>query len=333
MGAPHISIIMPVHNAADTLPDAVKSIGIQTFTDRELVIVDDGSTDASMDIAEHFTRQDARVRVIKRERCGIVEALMTGADAAQGNLYARMDADDVAEPARLEVQVALFVEMPELSLCGTRVRMFGNAIGSGRRRYESWINRLVRHEEINREIFVECPIPHPTFMMSREMYNRVGGYRDCGWPEDYDLMLRIWQQGGMFAKPEPVLLQWRSRSTRLSMTDERYSEKAFRALKRHFLSTTVLQGREEQFYQWGAGEVGKRWLREWSHPPQAVVDINPRKIGRTIHGAPVIAPDALPPPGNCYILIAVGTPGARDEIREYLKPNGYREPEHFRFIA
>lgn len=333
MRAPQISILMPVHNAADTLPEAMDSIHTQTFEDWELVVVDDGSTDTSVAVIQQYAQKDPRIRAINRERCGIVEALITAASVARGSLYARMDADDIAEPIRLETQHALFAEMPQLALCGTRVQMFGSNIGSGRRRYESWINRLVQHQEIDREIFVECPMPHPTFMMPREVYDRVGGYQDCGWPEDYDLVLRIWQQGGIFTKPDPVLLRWRSRPTRLSMTDERYSEKAFRALKRHFLKATVLQGKEKQFYQWGAGEVGKRWLREWPHPPQTVVDINPRKIGRTIHGVPVINPETLPPPGECFILIAVGAPGARDEIRDYLYPRGYGEPEHFRFIA
>ncbi len=333
MGTPRISILMPVHNAADTLVEAMESLCSQTFTDWELVLVDDGSTDASRNIVQVYEKRDPRIRAINRARCGIVEALATVAGNAQGTLLARMDADDIALPNRLEAQVALFDAMPDIALCGTRVRIFGSNVGSGRKRYESWINSLVGHDEMEREIFVECPIPHPTFMMPREVYDAVGGYRDCGWPEDYDLVLRIWQHGGLFAKPEPVLLQWRSQPMQLSMTDERYHEKAFRALKRHFLYATVLHNEQIPFYQWGAGEVGKRWLREWPQPPQSVVDINPRKIGRTIHGVTVIAPEQLPPPGECIILVAVGTPGARDDIRSRLHPKGYREPADFLFIA
>ena len=333
MHTPLISILMPVHNAADTLAAAVDSIRRQTFTDWELIVVDDGSTDASAEIMAQNALQDVRIQCVQRVRCGIVEALVTAAEKARGRLLARMDADDIAAPNRLEAQVVLFDATPDIALCGTRVRMFGSNVGSGRKRYESWINSLVDHDEMEREIFVECPIPHPSFMMPCELYDSVGGYRDCGWPEDYDLVLRIWKQGGLFAKPEPVLLQWRSQPLQLSMTDDRYHEKAFRALKRYFLYTTVLHNIENRFYQWGAGEVGKRWLREWPQPPQAVVDINPRKIGHSIHGVPVIAPEQLPPPGVCVILIAVGAPGARNEIRKYLYPKGYREPDHFRFIA
>ncbi|MGI6461330.1 MAG: hypothetical protein ACOX5J_14790 [Candidatus Hydrogenedentales bacterium] len=80
--------------------------------------------------------------------------------------------------------------------------------------------------------------------------------------------------------------------------------------------------------------MGKVWLREWGHrQPDAVVDINPRKIGRKIHGVPVIAPDELPEPGTTFTLIAVGAPGARDEIRAWLKPRGYIELRDFLFVA
>ena len=333
MKPPHISVLMPVYNAADTLATAVDSIIAQHETSWELIMVDDGSTDTSPTIMAAYAQGDPRIRHIRRERCGIVEALSTAAECAQGALLARMDADDHAEPVRLTEQAALFERDPDLALCGGRVRMIGHAVGSGRKRYEAWINSCVQHEAIIRDIFVECPIPHPTFMMSRAWFDALGGYRDQGWPEDYDLVLRIWQQQGRFAKPDPVLLHWRNQPERLSMTDQRYGEKAFRALKRHFLYSTVLHNTATRFFQWGAGEVGKKWLREWPHPPEAVVDINPRKIGRTIHHVPVIAPEALPPPGECVILVAVGAPGARDEIRDYLCPRGYDEPAHFRFIA
>jgi len=324
---------MPVHDAANTLAEALDSIIGQTFTDWELIAVDDASTDESQRILCHYAANDPRIFCVYRERCGIVEALSTASERATGELLARMDADDISEPTRLEAQAAMFDDTPELALCGARVRMFGAGMGSGRKRYEAWINALVTHTEIERDLFVECPVPHPTFMMRREIFDAAGGYCDFGWPEDYDLVLRLWRQGGIFAKPPSILVHWRHHTKRLSMTDARYGEKAFRAIKRHYLFETVLKDRPAPFYQWGAGEVGKKWLREWPVPPQAVVDISPRKIGRKIHETHVIAPEQLPPPGQYIILVAVGAPGARDEIRDYLSSRHYREPEHFRFIA
>ncbi len=355
---PSVSVLMPVYNAADTLNAAVDSILQQDFSAWELIAVDDGSTDGSGEMLEQMARQDPRVRVHHIHHRGIVAALQTAATHAGGDYLARMDADDISRPERLRLQLACFDAEPGLGLCGGRVRMTGETIGSGRRRYEDWVNALVNHDDIVRELFVECPIPHPTFMISREWYDRVGGYHECPWPEDYDLVMRLWRAGARFAKPEPVLLDWHDHPKRLSMNDLRYNEAAFRALKRHYLALFP-ERTGRPLYQWGAGEVGKRWLREWGTPtsspplrgdlggclgaqracgpesatPTAVVDINPRKIGRKIHGVRVIAPEELPPPSGCFVVVMVGTPGARDEIRGRLNPRGFREFADYVFLA
>lgn len=331
--APHISVIMPVYNAEPTLGEAVESILNQDVAEWELVAVDDGSTDNSLPILKRYAAEDKRVRILPGNHEGIVPALRRGCAAARGDLLARMDADDTALPARLSTQARLLEKVPSPCLCGARFVPSGHAAGAGRKRYDDWINGLVRHEDIVRELFVECPLPHPTFMMPRSFYEQLGGYRDMGWPEDYDLVLRAWMHGARFAKPEAPLLQWREHTRRLSMTDPRYSPEAFRGLKRHFLFQSYLQETARPFIQWGAGEVGKKWLPEWVTPPAAVVDIHPRKIGRIIHGVKVISWKALPAPGESFIIVAVGARGAREDIRAVLAPLGYRELEHYLFVA
>lgn len=331
--SPAISVLLPVWNAAATLPEAVDSIQNQTFQDWELLIVDDGSTDGSGETADRMVREDARIRALHPPHRGIVAALNTAAEAARGRLLARMDADDISLPHRLAAQCALLEADPGIGLCGGVVRITGESVGSGARRYGAWVNGLLTHADIVREILVECPLPHPTFMMPKTLFEELGGYQDCGWPEDYDLVLRVWRAGRRFAKPSVPVLEWRDHARRLSRTDPRYAEAAFRRCKRHFLAESGLaDGR--RLFQWGAGEVGKRWLREWETlRPEAVVDINPRKIGRTIHGAPVIAPENLPPAGGVFIVAAVGTPGARDDIRGKLRPRGFQEGADFLFLA
>ena len=333
MSAPRVSVVLPCFNAHATLSRAIESIQNQTFTDWELLIFDDGSTDASLDIAREFAAIDPRIRLIASPHVGLVQALQRACAEAQGEFIARMDADDWAYPERLARQVRLMADAPGVALCGTQAIMTGTDIGYGRRRYEHWINAQVTHEAIVRELFVECPLPHPTFLMRRDCFEHVGGYQDRGWAEDYDLCMRMFLAGMRFGKVAEPLLDWTESSARLSMNDPRYSEAQFRALKRHYLFQSYLKDRHE-FHQWGAGEVGKRWLREWTHPrPIAVVDINPRKIGRHIHGIPVIAPDDLPKSGTTFTVIAVGAPTARDEIRDWLLPRGYQELADFLFLA
>lgn len=333
MPTPLVSIVLPFHDAAETLHDAAASMLAQILTEFELIAVDDGSRDESPEIARELAQGDGRVRLLRPGRVGIVEALRMGCAAARGRYIARMDADDVARPDRLARQWALMEATPAAGVCGARVEVAGPAKASGARRYEAWINALVAPEDLAREIFIECPLPHPTFFMRREAYERVGGYQDHGWPEDYDLVLRMHLAGWELAKvPEP-LLTWRDHPRRLSRTDPRYGEAAFRACKRAYLRLGPLRNRPV-FHQWGAGEVGKRWLREWGDaPPAAVVDINPRKIGRRIHGTSVIAPESLPPPGESFTVVAVGAPGARDEIRDWFAGRGYAESRDYVFVA
>lgn len=330
---PLVSVVLPVFNGATTLARAIASIQAQSFADWELLVLDDGSADESRSIAAALAADDGRIRVLSQSHQGIVPALRAGCAEARGTYLARMDADDVSRTERLARQLAWFVANPDGGLCGTQVVMAGGKIRVGRRRYETWLNGLTTHEAIDRDLFIECPVAHPSFMMRRAVYEAVGGYHAFDGPEDYDLVLRIWRTGHRLGNvPEP-LLEWRETPGRLSMTSPCYTEAAFRRLKRDWLQRASV-GAGRPLYQWGAGEVGKRWLKEW--PPgavQAVVDIRPSKIGQNIHGCAVIRREDLPPPGQCFVLIAVGTPGARSIIRAWCTAHGYTECKDYRFIA
>src|SRR5690606_25417557 len=147
-------------------------------------------------------------------------------------------------------------------------------------RYERWLNSLVQPEDLARDIFVECPIAHPALVARRAAVLAVGGYRAPGWPEDYDLVLRLWAAGGRLANVPEVLLHWRERADRTSRTDPRYSADAFRRCKVHHLRRTLLVARPgggagaseaesdcgpaaaRPAVVWGAGPVGKRFARE-----------------------------------------------------------------------
>lgn len=330
---PRISVVLPVYNGAETLTRAMESIQAQVHCDWELLVVDDGSEDDSAAIAAAFAEADPRIVLLRCPHRGLVPALNTGCAAARGEFIARMDADDVSQPNRFVRQLAWIADHPEGGLCGTHVAMTGEGIGVGRRRYEAWLNDIVTHEDIVRELFVECPIAHPTFMMGRAAYEAVGGYRDFDGPEDYDLVMRFWQGGYSLGNVDEALLDWHEQPGRLSMCSPRYDEAAFRRFKRHWLVESRITG-GRPLYQWGAGEVGKRWLREWpAGALQAVADIRPSKIGQRIHGYDVIRPEELPMPGTCFIVVVVGTPGARDIIRAHAGRLGFREGEDFCFIA
>jgi hypothetical protein len=224
---------------------------------------------------------------------------------------------------------------PAISLCGCLVQYVPvDQVQDGARRYERWLNGLVDHDTIVRDILVECPIAHPTFMMRADAIERLGGYRDRGWPEDYDLVLRLWKAGRRFGKVPRILLQWREGEGRLSRTSPAYSPEAFRRCKVEALGSFVLGGRPISV--WGAGPTGKTFARTAMSAGiglRAFVDLDPRKIGQTIYGAPVVSPAEVESLQGSFIVAAVGSDRGREEIRAALAAAGWQEGADYRAVA
>jgi GT2 family glycosyltransferase len=308
-----------VRDAAPTLPACLESLRAQTFADFEVIAVDDGSRDGSAALLAQAAGGDLRLRVTSG-RGGLVAALNAAAAAATGELLARMDADDVALPERFARQVAHLDAEPAVDVLGCRVALlddgapFGNA---GMRAYVDWSNTLVTHEAIAADMLVESPLAHPSVMMRAAALRGLGGYRAFEGPEDYDLWLRALAAGRRFGKVAEVLLHWRDTATRLSRTDTRYAHERFLALKIESFLRTARPA--DGVVVWGAGPIGKSWSRGLAargRPVRAFVEVDPRKIGQTIHGAPVVAVDAALAYPHEVHLAAVGRPQARRRIRE-----------------
>lgn len=332
---PAVSVLMPVHNAAVTLPAAIKSILAQDMPAFELVAVDDGSTDGSLSMLEAFAAKDRRVKVIPIERSGIVAALNTGLSEASGEFVARMDADDFAHPARLGLQAEYLRGNEGISVVSSIVRLFPrSALMPGMTHYESWVNSVVTRGEIMRDLFVESPHPHPSVMFRGSDIAALGGYRDMGWPEDYDLWLRAAEAGLGMAKLPRTLLWWRDGPGRLSRDHGMYSAESFRGVKAHFLYNWRLSS-ARKLQLWGAGRDGKAWaklLMKTGFEIAQFIDIDRKKVGgQACGGIPVVWPadiiKGLP------ILGAVGVKGARQQIRDYLAADGYDEPGEFMFLS
>ena len=334
--SPPVSVLLPVRDGEAVVRNALESISRQTFSDFEVVVVDDGSTDGTSEVLQSIAEEDPRVRVFHREPMGIVPALEFARQQAKGLFLARMDADDGAFSDRLKRQMALMTSDRRIVLSGTGIAYFPReTVKDGALRYESWINNLTDHQALLKDLFVECPIPHPTFLLRADVVDLVGGYRDMGWPEDYDLVLRLWEGGGRFGKVPEVLLRWRESDDRLSRTHPAYSIDAFRRCKVHFLLRTHLRN-GRGVVVWGAGPVGKTFARELiaqGGTLLAFVDLDPRKVGQEIHGVRVLPPsEALRVPG-AFSVAAVAKRGGREEIREALRKAGRVEASDFVAVA
>jgi GT2 family glycosyltransferase len=333
-GDPTVTVLLPVRDEAAYLPEALESLSAQTFPDFEVLVIDDGSTDGSVEIAEAHAREDDRFSVIRQGTAGIVAALERGRAEARGSLIARMDGDDVALPERLEAQVEALAE--SLAACGGRISYFPEeAVRDGARRYERWLNGLVTEEAAARDVFVECPLPHPALTIRAEVLAAIGGYRDSGWPEDYDLILRLWAAGHRFRNVEAPVLHWRDHAERRSRSDPAYSLDAFVRCKVHHLSATLLP-RFPSVLVWGAGPVGKSFARELQTQGSTVaafVDVDPRKVGHDVHGAPVVSIEDAPSFRESFAIGAVAGEVARAEIREAVAAEGRQDGVDFVAVA
>lgn len=321
-------MLLPVRDGAATLPRALRSLRRQTFRSFEVVVVDDGSTDDTSRVLAEWAELEPRIRVLAGSGRGIVSALETARGAARGHWLARMDADDEAHPNRLQDQLALARSAGTATLIGCHVRCAPRGeMTDGARRYERWLNGLTRHDDIVRDIWVECPIAHPTFFLRASTLEEVGGYRAMGWPEDYDLVLRLYRMGARFAKVPRRRLRWWDSAARLSRTAAAYSPEAFRRCKVHHLAASVLR-RRDGVVIWGAGPTGKafsRTLRSAGVRVRAFVDVNPRKIGEVIHEATVLPAARSGELRDALHLAAVGKPEGRRSVRTAMRAAGFVE--------
>jgi len=322
-----VSILLPVHNARATLGSCLTSITRQSEGAFDCVIVDDGSTDGSLELARDWASRDPRFRVVAQPRRGLVPTLQHGVSLCRAPFTARMDADDIMLRHRLRDQLALLEAEPSLSAAGCHVRLFPRqAVRDGLRQYERWLNSIDSPQRLRREAFVECPIAHPTLFIRTAILRELD-YRETGWPEDYDLILRLLEQGHTLSSMPRVLLCWRDGPARLSRVDPRYQLARFTQCRAHFLARGLLRS-AERYVLWGYGSTGKalrKALLQHDKRPAVIVELHPGRLGQRIFGAEVIAPEQLRQLRDLPIVVSVAGARARGEIRGALDGMGFVE--------
>ncbi len=332
MTAPLVSVLIPARDAAATLAACLASVRRQSEPRFECIVVDDGSADATRAVAERFAAADPRFRVLATEARGIVPALLAGLAACRAPLVARLDADDLAHRRRLELQAAALAADRTLAGVGCHVRVFPRAgLRPGLRAYEAWLRTIRDARAVRAERFVECPLPHPTWMLRREELV-AAPWRDAGGPEDYDLLLRWLEAGRRIGVVPRRLVGWRDGPARLWRTSPAYAPARFVACKARFLARGPLRD-GAGYLLWGHGASGRalrRALAAEGRQPAAIVEIHPRRIGRRIGGAPVVRPEAIPALRRGLPLVAaVSGAFARAEIRASCRRLGLREDLDF----
>ncbi|WP_322607511.1 glycosyltransferase family 2 protein [Pontiella agarivorans] len=313
---------MPVWNAVNTISKTLESLRAQTFESMEIVVVDDGSTDGTTELL----RDQNGIILLERPHRGIVPALNDGLAAATGSYIARMDADDLCRPERIEKQVNYLEKHPEIGLAGCRVEFGGDRkLQAGYAAYVDWINSLTEPEDIALNRFVESPFAHPSVMFRRELLSAFGAYRDGPFPEDYELWLRWMDAGVNMGKVNEELITWNDPPSRLSRTDQRYSVDAFYKTKAEYLFQWLEKNNPHHpdVMIWGAGRVTRKRaaiLKACGLRITHYIDIKSRRLNCD---TPVIRPEEIPDPDSCMLLSMVGNRGARKQIYDYLTECGF----------
>lgn len=328
----NVSVIIPVYNAENTILQALNSLRNQTQTPHEIIVINDGSTDGTLALL----RQQNDIKLLDYPHRGITPALNDGLVAAEGHYIARMDADDICHPLRLEHQTAFLNAHPEIGFVGSRVKFGGNRNQqAGYATYVDWINSLIATNDIKLNRFVESPFAHPSVMFRRNLPEQFGNYRDGPFPEDYELWLRWMANGVQAAKIDEELLTWTDPPNRLSRTDARYNIDAFYKTKAKYLAIWLKENNPHapNIIVWGAGRTTRKRaeiLTEFGLNITHYIDLKERTLDC---GTPVIHHTHIPSPDSCFILPMVGNRGARAKIRAFLKERGFTEGKNCIFAA
>lgn len=223
-----VSVLMPAYNAAEHIGEAMDSILAQTFVDFEFLIINDGSTDNTVDIINGY--DDPRIKLIHNDgNKGLIYSLNYGLEIAQGKYIARMDADDIAMDTRLEKQVSFLENNPDISILGTAFILMGTP-------YE--IHHPNYNEEIRIKLLDDGAFAHPTVMMRKDSIdsNNIRYNADYKYIEDYQFWVEAAIQNLKMANLDEVLLEYRQHSNQVSSRRYQEQEETKQRIKLEYLS-------------------------------------------------------------------------------------------------
>ncbi|SHJ67234.1 glycosyltransferase [Pseudozobellia thermophila] len=330
-----ISILVPFKNTQDFLEECLVSIIEQGYPHWEVLAVDDHSNDNSVEIVRRFSQSDPRIKLYPNKGHGIIEALRTAYDASRGTLITRMDSDDVMVKDKLQVMAySLQARGPGHVAIG-QVRYFSDrGISNGYERYEQWLNQLTERGSNYGEIYKECVIPSPCWMVYRNDLDACGAFDPDRYPEDYDLTFRFYEKGLRCIPCDQVLHLWRDYDTRTSRTSEHYAQNYFLDIKLHYF-LRLDRDPKRTLTLWGAGSKGKeiaKGLIKKKVEFHWLCD-NPNKIGKEIYGKHMYHYSKLKELPQAQSIITVANEEAQAMIRAYFAQMGQQPMTDYFFFC
>jgi glycosyltransferase involved in cell wall biosynthesis len=332
---PKVSILIPAKNEAAFLEECLVSIQEQSYENWECIVVDDHSTDNTFEIIQNFTNKDERFKGFRNENTGIIEALRMAYGNSVGEYISRMDADDLMAENRVEALLENLLENGLSHISVGKVQYFSeNKLGEGFKNYENWLNELTEVGNNFKDIFKECVIPSPCWMIHREDLDSVDAFDKNRYPEDYDLAFRFYEAGFKVAPCNRVLHKWRDYSTRTSRTDQNYADHTFTEIKTHYFFK-LKRDQKKELVIIGAGNRGKKLAKHLSELNVSFlwVDQNPKKIGKDIYDVRIQSLGDVDEVINKQFIVTVSNADAKNELCRILESHQLEEMKDFFFFA
>ena len=318
-----ISIVMPAKNAAKYIGECLNSILQQSYSNWELIAIDDNSVDETASILKKYSGEDNRIQFYESQGNGIIDALQQAYKISKGQYLTRMDADDRMAIHKLELLLKNLRAKGRGWLATACVSYFSESdLGDGYKRYSAWLNNLTRVGANFSEIYKECVIPSPCWMLYRADFDECGAFEPETYPEDYDLCFRFYKTGLRVIPSSETLHYWRDYKERTSRTHEHYADNTFLKLKVKYFEQLDWD-RDKQLILWGAGKKGKSIAQLLQEKGVAFDWIcnNPKKIGKEIRGVTLQDQNAFDLKGHLQIIVAVANWEEQEWIKLYLKEN------------
>ena len=320
MQTPLVSILIPFKNTEAYIEACLVSILNQTYTNWELIIVDDTSSDSSSNIVKKFAKNDERIILLKNQGAGIIDALQLAFKHSKGAFITRMDSDDIMRTNKLEVLLNNLLKHGKQHIAIGLVNYFSkDGIKEGYKNYEIWLNNLTKTGRNYSEIYKECVIPSPSWMIHRNDLITCDAFNPNRYPEDYDLAFRFYKHHFKCIPCDTIIHDWRDYSSRTSRTHEHYAENHFIDIKLHYF-LELDRNPNKSLVIWGAGNKGKiiaKTLIKKDIPFEWICD-NPNKIGRDIYGKILKPFNFLKDIKNPQSIITVANKEAQIEIKNYM---------------
>jgi len=320
MENPLVSILIPFKNTAIFLEECLDSILKQTYSNWEVLAVNDNSSDESLSIVQNFTKKDSRIQVFQNQGDGIISALRVGYSKSKGQFITRMDSDDLMTSDKLNLLATSLLKHGKGNLAVGQVKYFSDrGISNGYERYEAWLNQLTQLGTNYSEIYKECVIPSPCWMVYREDFNACGAFEPNRYPEDYDLTFRFYEKGLQCIPCNKILHHWRDYDTRTSRTSKHYAQNYFLDIKLHYF-LKLHYDKQRPLVVWGAGTKGKNIAKDLQNKQIGFYWLcdNPNKIGKSIYGKEMLHFEFIQTLKSPQTIVTVANEEDQQLIRNYL---------------